>query len=256
VALGTVADVVPLDAQQPHPGGAGPARIRSGRMPAGHRGPALASPVASRRAPPASTFGFAIGPRLNAAGRLADMALGIECLITDDPARAAEHRRSSSTPSTASGATSRPACARTPSSLLARLDPGSRASADAVRPGLAPGRGRHPRRARRRTSCTARPSPSRPALTAELKASGRSIPGLHLRDALDLVAKRHPDLLLRFGGHAAAAGLTLRDADLPRFEAAFEQVCGELLSPGGTLAHPGDRRRARNPATTRSMPCA
>ncbi|HEY1181979.1 MAG TPA: DHHA1 domain-containing protein, partial [Rhodocyclaceae bacterium] len=65
----------------------------------------------------------------------------------------------------------------------------------------------------------------------EVKASGRSIPGLHLRDALDLVSKRHPDLLLKFGGHAAAAGLTLREHDLERFDAAFEQVAKELLSP-------------------------
>jgi len=65
----------------------------------------------------------------------------------------------------------------------------------------------------------------------ELKGSGRSIPGLHLRDALDLVAKRHPDLLLRFGGHAAAAGLTLHEARLDEFIQAFETVCRELIAP-------------------------
>jgi single-stranded-DNA-specific exonuclease len=65
----------------------------------------------------------------------------------------------------------------------------------------------------------------------ELKASGRSISGLHLRDALDLVSKRHPGLLLKFGGHAAAAGLTLLERDLPKFDAAFEQVARELLTP-------------------------
>jgi single-stranded-DNA-specific exonuclease len=69
------------------------------------------------------------------------------------------------------------------------------------------------------------------ASEGELKASGRSIPGLHLRDALDLVAKRRPGLLLRFGGHAAAAGLTLSEDRLAEFEAEFENVCRELLSP-------------------------
>jgi single-stranded-DNA-specific exonuclease len=64
----------------------------------------------------------------------------------------------------------------------------------------------------------------------ELKGSGRSIAGLHLRDALDLVAKREPDLLLRFGGHAAAAGLTIRSADLPRFTTVFEDVVRSLIT--------------------------
>ena len=65
----------------------------------------------------------------------------------------------------------------------------------------------------------------------ELKGSGRSIPGLHLRDALDLVAKQHPDLLVRFGGHAAAAGVTIAADAVGRFEAAFEAVCQQLLAP-------------------------
>jgi len=65
----------------------------------------------------------------------------------------------------------------------------------------------------------------------ELKGSGRSIAALHLRDALDLVSKRHPGLLLRFGGHAGAAGLTLREADFPVFQAAFEETVRSLLSP-------------------------
>jgi single-stranded-DNA-specific exonuclease len=65
----------------------------------------------------------------------------------------------------------------------------------------------------------------------ELKASGRSIPGLHLRDALDLVSKRHPGLLKRFGGHAAAAGLTLMEDDLPTFESSFEDIARALLAP-------------------------
>ncbi|MDP2752703.1 MAG: DHHA1 domain-containing protein, partial [Rhodocyclaceae bacterium] len=65
----------------------------------------------------------------------------------------------------------------------------------------------------------------------ELRGSGRSIPGLHLRDALDLVSKRHPGLIKRFGGHAAAAGLTLMESDLPTFETAFESIARALLTP-------------------------
>ena len=69
----------------------------------------------------------------------------------------------------------------------------------------------------------------------EIKGSGRSIPGLHLRDALDLVAKRHPGLILKFGGHAAAAGLTLRESDFGRFRAAFEETARTLLTPADLL---------------------
>jgi single-stranded-DNA-specific exonuclease len=69
------------------------------------------------------------------------------------------------------------------------------------------------------------------ASDGELKGSGRSIPGLHLRDALDLVTKRHPGLVLRFGGHAMAAGLTIRETDLARFDAAFEEAVAGLLEP-------------------------
>ena len=228
VALGTVADVVPLDRNNRILVAQGLARIRSGRM---QPGIAALLSIAGREPARAAGFdlGFAIGPRLNAAGRLADMALGIECLITDDPARALNiaqqldainrERRNIE------------AGMRDDAELLlASLDPGSRTSLTLFDPGWHQGvigilAGRVKEKLHRPTFAFA------PGNAGELKASGRSIHGLHLRDALDLVAKRHPDLLLRFGGHAAAAGLSLREADLPRFEAAFEQVCGELLSP-------------------------
>jgi single-stranded-DNA-specific exonuclease len=228
VALGTVADVVPLDHNNRILVAQGLARIRAGRMQAGLA--ALLS-IAGREPARAAGFdlGFALGPRLNAAGRLADMSLGIECLITDDPARAMNiaqqldainrERRSIE------------ADMREDAELqLAAIDPGSRASLTLFDPAWHQGvigivAGRVKEKLHRPTFAFARGN------EGELKASGRSIPGLHLRDALDLVAKRHPDLLLRFGGHAAAAGLTLLESELPRFEAAFEQVCGELLSP-------------------------
>jgi single-stranded-DNA-specific exonuclease len=228
VALGTVADVVPLDHNNRILVAQGLARIRAGRMQAGLA--ALLS-IAGREPARAAGFdlGFALGPRLNAAGRLADMSLGIECLVTDDPARAMNiaqqldainrERRSIE------------ADMREDAELqLAAIDPGSRASLTLYDPAWHQGvigivAGRVKEKLHRPTFAFARGN------EGELKASGRSIPGLHLRDALDLVAKRHPDLLLRFGGHAAAAGLTLLERELPRFEAAFEQVCGELLSP-------------------------
>ncbi len=228
VALGTVADVVPLDHTNRILVAQGLARIRAGRMQAGLA--ALLS-IAGREPARAAGFdlGFALGPRLNAAGRLADMSLGIECLITDDPARAMNIAQQLDTINRERRSIE--ADMREDAELqLAAIDPGSRASLTLFDPAWHQGvigivAGRVKEKLHRPTFAFARGN------EGELKASGRSIPGLHLRDALDLVAKRHPDLLLRFGGHAAAAGLTLRESELPRFEAAFEQVCGELLSP-------------------------
>ncbi|MCX7155599.1 MAG: single-stranded-DNA-specific exonuclease RecJ [Rhodocyclales bacterium] len=228
VALGTVADVVPLDRNNRILVAQGLARIRGGQMQAGVR--ALFS-VAGREPGRAATFdlGFALGPRLNAAGRLADMSLGIECLVTDDPGRAMNiaqqldainrERRVIETDMREDAEL-----------LLASLDAGNRASLTLFDPGWHQGvigilAGRVKEKLHRPTFAFARGN------AGELKASGRSIPGLHLRDALDLVAKRHPGLLLRFGGHAAAAGLTLAEDRLAEFEAGFEKVCRELLSP-------------------------
>ena len=228
VALGTVADVVPLDRNNRILVAQGLKRMQSGQMQAGLR--ALFN-VAGRDPRQAASFdlGFAIGPRLNAAGRLSDMALGIECLITDDPGRAAniaqeldqinrERRSIESEMQTDTVA------------LLENIDVVSRASLSLYNPdwhqgviGILAGRVRE--KTHRPTFAFARGN------DGEVKASGRSIPGLHLRDALDLVSKRHPGLLLKFGGHAAAAGLTLREVDFAKFDAAFEAAARELLSP-------------------------
>ena len=228
VALGTVADVVPLDRNNRILVAQGLARMKAGQMQAGLR--ALFN-VAGRDPRQAASFdlGFAIGPRLNAAGRLSDMALGIECLITDDPGRAANiaqeldqinrERRSIEAEMQTDTV-----------SLLDNIDVAGRASLSLYNPdwhqgviGILAGRVRE--KTHRPTFAFARGN------DGEVKASGRSIPGLHLRDALDLVSKRHPGLLLKFGGHAAAAGLTVREDDFERFDAAFEQVAKELLSP-------------------------
>lgn len=228
VALGTIADVVPLDRNNRILVAQGLARIRQRRMTPGI---AALLKVAGREPERAGTFdlGFAVGPRLNAAGRLADMSLGIECLATDDMGRAlniAQQLDAINRERRVIEADMQEAAAI----RLEQIDVGERASLVLFDPGWHQGvagilAGRLKEKHHRPTFVFARGE------AGELKGSGRSIAGLHLRDALDLVAKRHPSLLLRFGGHAAAAGLTLRESDLATFEEAFEQVVRSLLAP-------------------------
>ena len=228
VALGTVADVVRLDHNNRILVAQGLQRMRADRMQPGIR--ALFA-AAGRDASRATTFdmGFALGPRLNAAGRLADMSLGIECLITDDMGRAlniAQELDSLNRERRAIEADMQ----QEAMAGLEHLDPGSRASLTLFEPEWHQGvigilAGRIKEKFHRPTIAFARGN------DGEIKGSGRSIPGLHLRDALDLVTKQAPDLILRFGGHAMAAGLTIREHDLPRFEALFEEVVRNLIDP-------------------------
>ena len=228
VALGTVADVVTLDRNNRIFVAQGLARIRQRRM---QPGIAALLQVAGREPARAGTFdlGFAVGPRLNAAGRLADMSIGIECLITDDRARALNIAQELDTINHERRAIE--ADMREAANIqLDTIDASARASLTLFEPTWHQGvigilAGRVKEKFHRPTFAFARGN------EGELKASGRSIPGLHLRDALDLVAKRHPDLLLRFGGHAAAAGLTLFEDRLSEFEVAFELVCQQSLTP-------------------------
>ena len=227
VALGTVADVVKLDANNRILVEQGLKRMRAGRACPGIM--ALFA-AAGRRFSKAGCFdlGFTLGPRLNAAGRLDDMAQGIACLLCDSEAAALPLARELD--------------------LLNRerreIEAGMREEADVILAGL--------QVERNYSLCLYRADWHqgvvgilasrvkdkfhRPTLVFAdggdglIKGSGRSIAGLHLRDALDLVSKRSPGLILRFGGHAAAAGLTLREADFPLFATAFEAVCQELLS--------------------------
>ncbi|NMG48194.1 single-stranded-DNA-specific exonuclease RecJ [Azoarcus communis] len=228
VALGTVADVVKLDHNNRILVSQGLQRMRAGRMQPGIR--ALFA-IAGRDPARASAFdmGFALGPRLNAAGRLSDMSLGIECLITDDAGRAMNiaqeldrlnrERRSIE--------------ADMQEAALLRLDDfdaGNKASIALFEPDWHQGvigivAGRIKERLHRPTIAFARGN------EGELKGSGRSIPGLHLRDALDVVTKREPDLIVRFGGHAMAAGLTILEHHLDRFRIVFEDVVSSLLEP-------------------------
>jgi single-stranded-DNA-specific exonuclease len=228
VALGTVADVVKLDHNNRILVSQGLQRMRADRMQPGIR--ALFA-AAGRDAARATTFdmGFALGPRLNAAGRLADMSLGIECLITDDMGRALNIAQELDKLN------------RERRAIEADMQEGAMAGLDAIDPGARSSlvlfeaewhqgvigilAGRIKEKFHRPTVAFARGN------TGELKGSGRSIPGLHLRDALDLVTKREPDLILKFGGHAMAAGLTIREDDLGRFETTFEDVVQSLIDP-------------------------
>jgi single-stranded-DNA-specific exonuclease len=229
VALGTVADVVKLDANNRRLVALGLKRVRSGRM---QPGVAALFRAAGRDPARASAFdlGFALGPRINAAGRLSDMTLGIECLRTDDPARAADLARqldaiNRERRDVESGM--RQEAERALELLLAGLDAAPPALAlfhDSFHEGVVGiVAGRVKDRLHRPTFVFAR------GVGGALKGSGRSIPGFHLRDALDLVAKREPGLLLRFGGHAMAAGCTLEADGLARFDAALRRVAGEWL---------------------------
>lgn len=244
VTLGTVADVVKLDANNRRMVAQGLKRMREGHM---QPGVAALFAAASRDPRRASTFdlGFALGPRLNAAGRLADMTLGIECLTTDDPQRAATLAQQLDTIN------------RERRDIESQMQTRSLDLLDQLTPGVIDGNTQevpaaiaiHAQEfhegvvgilASRLKEQYYRPSfvfaPSHsPGSQGLIKGSGRSIPGFHLRDALDLVEKRHPGLLLRFGGHAMAAGCTLRAEDFNVFSQALATVAAEQLD-ADTLA--------------------
>lgn len=229
VALGTVADVVRLDGNNRVLVAQGLARIRRGRM---HPGVAALFRAAGRDARTASGFdlGFALGPRLNAAGRLSDMSLGIECLITDDVGRAWELAQQLD----AMNRERREIEAGMQEQALvdlASLDPAGSSTITLFNRdwhqgviGIVASRLKEKFH---RPAFTFAPADASGTL---VKGSGRSIAGFHLRDALDLIAKREPGMLAKFGGHAMAAGLTLAAADVTRFAAAFEAVGREWLT--------------------------
>jgi single-stranded-DNA-specific exonuclease len=232
VALGTVADVVRLDRNNRILVAQGLKRIRAGKMQAGI---AALLRAAGREAKRASCFdlGFAAGPRLNAAGRLANMALGIECLITDDTARALniaqELDRLNRERREIEGDMQEQAL-----NMLEGLGLGTDAGEAYTLSLYDPSwhQGVVGILAARIKDRLHRPVIAFAAGSAgELKGSGRSIPGLHLRDALDLVTKRAPGLILRFGGHAAAAGLSIRSENLAQFGELFESSVRGLLAP-------------------------
>jgi single-stranded-DNA-specific exonuclease len=228
VALGTVADVVRLDANNRTLVAQGLARMRAGKASAGVNALFRA---AGREPTRATVFdlGFMLGPRLNAAGRIDDMALGIECLLADDPATAQQLAQRLDTLNrerrNIESDMQEEALA-----ILASFNPSDSHSLTAWQPGWHIGvigilASRLKDKFHRPTIVFASSE------SGELKGSGRSIPGLHLRDALDLVDKRHPGLILKFGGHAMAAGLSIPAGRHKDFSQAFEAVVRELIDP-------------------------
>jgi len=234
VALGTVADVVKLDNNNRRLVAQGLKRIRAGQLPPGMQ--ALFK-AAGRDARVATTFdfGFALGPRINAAGRLSDMTLGIECLITDDVATADELARQLDTINRerrdiegdmrqqamdiAEGLLDE---SDDPPPAICVFDPDFHEGVVGIVASRIKDKFHRP--------CFVFAASQAPGKEHELKGSGRSIAGFHLRDALDLMAKKHPHLLLRFGGHAMAAGCTIEEENLDLFESSFMAVAAELLS--------------------------
>ncbi|WP_420712406.1 single-stranded-DNA-specific exonuclease RecJ [Niveibacterium sp. 24ML] len=229
VALGTVADVVKLDQNNRILVHQGLARMRAGKMQPGVR--ALFA-AASRDPMKASTFdlGFGLGPRLNAAGRLADMSLGIECLITDEATRALnlareldrmnQERRSIEEDMQATAALMLESLGDNTANGVALFDPDWHQGVVGIVAGRVKERLHRPVIAFARSD------------NGQIKGSGRSVAGVHLRDVLDLLSKRVPDLILTFGGHSMAAGVLIREADFERFAAGFDAAVQALADEG------------------------
>ena len=227
VALGTVADVVKLDPNNRILVAQGLKRMRAGRM---HVGIAALFRVAGRSTHNATPFdlGFAVGPRLNAAGRLDDMSLGIECLLTDDEGYA----WAIASKLNDINLKRREIEAEMQDAALMHLDAFEPAASTTICVfddswhqgviGIV---------ASRLKEKFFRPTITfAPAGDGMIKGSGRSIPGFHLRDALDLVSKRAPGVIDKFGGHSMAAGLSLKADAFGAFQDLFENVGRSLLT--------------------------
>ena len=234
VALGTVADVVRLDHNNRVLIEQGLARIRAGRMSPGIR---AMMQLAGRDPGRASTYdlGFVVGPRLNAAGRLDDMSLGIACLLADnerDATALASKLDALNRERRAIESDMRDVALAS----LEDVDVGARYALTLFDPSWHQG-------VVGILASRIREKYHRPVLAfaqdgqGNLKGSGRSITGFHMRDALDLVTKRHPELISKFGGHAMAAGLTIPESGMADFTNAFEAVARELLTPADLAEH-------------------
>jgi len=257
VAVGTVADLVPLDANNRALVAAGLRRLRAGRGCAGLRALAEVS-GRSERTLTSTDIAFAIAPRINAAGRLEDMSLGIECLLTDDPGRARELARLLHEINAERRGVQQLMLEDAEAALAGRSFDADGPEGAAVclydpewHPGIV---GLVASKVKERLH---RPviafAPAEPG-SGLLRGSARSIPGFHIRDALAALDAAHPGLIDRFGGHAMAAGLTLPRERLPAFEAALRGTVArlldpallqaELLSDGELEPHEFDRRHA------------
>lgn len=234
VALGTIADLVPLDANNRRLVAAGLSRIKAGKARPGIVALLNAAGVAAHRMS-VRDLGFALGPRINAAGRLEDISIGIECLLTKDPQHGDElaktlddinrQRREIETDMREAAIESvSPPTPKQMSMVLFQPDWHEGVV------GLVAGRLKD--RFHRPTFAFA-PSAADPEI---LRGSGRSLAGIHLRDALALLDAREPGLIGKFGGHAMAAGLSLPAAALSRFEVAIEQAIADIALPGALRA--------------------
>ena len=240
VALGTVADVVRLDANNRRLVDQGLQRLRQGKGVAGLNALFQVAQIDVRQAN-ANHLGFAIGPRINAAGRLSDMSIGIQCLLEDDPERALElaqaldqlNRERRDIESTArEEAIERAVAALAPVSDSASASPSERMTVVLHDPNWHPGviglmAGRIKDMVYRPAIVFANDSNA-----LLVKGSARSIPGVHIRDVLERIDTQHPGLIKTFGGHAMAAGLTLPVASLDRFASVFDATVREFAEPG------------------------
>ncbi|QWF19384.1 single-stranded-DNA-specific exonuclease RecJ [Lysobacter capsici] len=233
VAVGTVADLVPLDANNRALVAAGLRRLRAGQGGAGLRALIEVSQRDYRRLT-AADIGYAVAPRLNAAGRLEDMALGIECLLTENVAQARDIASTLNEINAERRAVQQQMTDEA-QAAFARVSIDTQAAPMALclfdddwHPGVV---GLVASKMKERLH---RPviafAPAEPG-SRQLRGSARSIPGFHIRDALADVAARHPDLIERFGGHAMAAGLSLRLDAFDAFRDAFEHCARLALTP-------------------------
>lgn len=233
VAVGTVADLVPLDGNNRLLVWAGLQRLRRGQCQPGLRALAELSGRALEKLT-TGDIGFVIAPRLNAAGRLEDMALGIECLLSDDPGHA-RHLASVLDGINAERRQLQQTMVADAEALLRRLPPEGDALPAALslfdeswHPGVVGLVASKIKDRVHRPVVAFAPAEEGSAL---LRGSARSIAGFHIRDALAAVDAQHPGLIERFGGHAMAAGLSLRVEHLPLFRAAFAAQSQAMLTP-------------------------
>lgn len=245
VALGTVADVVPMDQNNRRLVEEGIRRIRGGHCRPGLKAMLLAAGVNPQHLT-TRDLAFSIAPRLNAAGRLQDMSIGIECLLADEvrAVELAEHLDALNNERKEIETDMRDIALAHLKQLS--LDEETAAGLCFYRPDWHQGvvgivASRIKEKSHRPVIAFA------PAGDGELKGSGRSVAGFHLRDALDAIATRHPGLLLKFGGHAMAAGLSLFEADYERFREAFDQevrrtlgeaIIEQVVMSDGEIAEP------------------
>lgn len=221
VAIGTIADLVPLDRNNRILVDAGLRRIRQGR---GHAGiEALVTAAGKQREKlVAQDIAFSVAPRLNAAGRLENMSLGVEALLCDDKATAEGYVQQLD----AINVERRTLQA----SMIAEAESIVDAQASSDRVGVVVHDASWHAGVVGLVASKLKESLHRPVVafaagaegSGNLHGSGRSIPGFHLRDALALIDARHPGLILKFGGHAMAAGLTIKEADVEAFSQAFD----------------------------------